>query len=654
MPKNNSTNGIHLSWLEIGVAVGMMFAASFIVFGASTSYGFLTFDDSYLIYGNLAAHAPTFAHIKQAFTTFDPELYIPVTLLSYQFNYLMGGLSGGIYHATNLVLHALNGALVSYLIFLLLGRKRIALFCGLLFVIHPLNTEAVSWLSGRKDLLSSFFYLSTLCLYLRYRYTGDKRMLIFAVGTFTLGLLSKVSILTLPGAILLLEALMRERDEWILSIIKNIAPFAILSTVFAAIALLGKERVLSSSMPLETILMAAKSTVFYVQKLIVPTQLSPIYPYTSAIHITSPDFYIPIIIIAVVVIISLMALRWSKWMCICALLFLMTLSPTFLNFHKGSGYFFAVDRYAYLPMIWVVLLLAVGIEYFSEKITRRWIQRGFTIFSLIVIIILSAVSMDQTKLWANDETLFTYVLTLYPESVSSRTSLSAVYREQGREREEISVLEEGMKLGKDVAYFTGIGSIAARQRKLTEAETLYNQARIFDPSNPEPLFFLGALEEQRGNPEKAIDYYADAIRFDSSYVAAYNNLGAIYLDQKKLNEAEKMFRSAITWNPNFMEGLYNLFQVLELQKKQDEAFRYLEKAYELNPDNAEITLSIAYRYTLRNRTPEAIRALQHLLALEPSNRTAERMLQQLAPDTAVKPEANTDERRQQRLLQRKQ
>ena len=650
--ERNSGSGIALSRLEIGILLGAMLAAAFIVFGASVAYGFLDFDDSYLIYGNLAARAPTFEHIKQAFTTYDPELYIPLTLLSYQFNYLVAGLNGGFYHFTNIVLHALNGALVSYLVFLLLGRKRIALACGIFFVIHPLNTEAAVWLSGRKDLLSSTFYLGAMCLYLRYLYAQNRRFWTAALALFTLGLLSKVSVLTIPAAILLLEFLMRERKDWNRRAVLDLVPFFALSGVFAVIAALGKERVIGSSSLMETFLMAPKSTVFYLQKFFMPTDLSPIYPYMKLIEISSPDFAVPIVILTVLAVAALVALRWTKWPAVSLLLFLVTLAPSFLNFHKGTMVFFAVDRYAYLPMVWLVLLLGVVFSELEDRSLHRTARQLLAVVIGIIVASFAMISLNQTKLWINDETLFTHVLSLYPASVSARTSLAAVYRNQGRELDEIKVLEEGLKIHKDVAYYTGIGSVAARQGKLDAAETLYSQARILDSSNPEPFFFLGSLEEQRGNPERAEGYYKEAIRFDPSYVAAYNNLGAIYLDQGKYPEAEDVFRTAVEWNPNFMEGLYNLFQVLEMLKKRDEAFPYLERAYELNPDNSDIVLSIAFRYSERGRKSAAIRALRHLLAIDPSNRAAERMLQQIDPSAPEVETSNASTRRLERLGER--
>jgi tetratricopeptide (TPR) repeat protein len=434
----------------------------------------------------------------------------------------------------------------------------------------------------------------------------------------------------------------------------DIAPFAILSVVFAFIAAFGKERVIGSSSTIETVLMAFKSTAFYLQKLILPTDLSPIYPYVKAITVSSPDFYIPIIIVIACALIALASLRKTRWVAIASGLFLITLAPSFLNFHKGISVFFAVDRYAYLPMIWLIVLLGAGLSELSDRVWNRTPRQIAVVGLAMFIATLSAMSMRQARVWANDEVLFSHVLTLYPESVSARTSLSAVYREQGRELDEIEVLEEGLKITKEVAYYTGIGSVAARQGKLEEAETLYGQARIVDPSNPEPFFFLGALEEQRGNPDRAEGYYKEAIRFDESYVAAYNNLGAIYVDHNKFSEAEDVFRTALRWNPNSMEALYNLFQVLEYLKKKEEAFPYLLKAYELNPENTDIAMSVAYRYWEKGNTSKAITVLKRLLAVDPENPGATRFLMQLEPSAPQQKsgEQNAKNRRQERLKER--
>lgn len=613
------------SWGVIGMVGAGFFVMTLFVFGASVRYGFLTFDDPYLIVNNLTTHGPTPENVWRAFTTFDPELYIPLTFISYQLNYLVAGLNPGFYHATNIALHALNGLLLSYLAYLLLGRKKIALFLGFLWLIHPINTEAVVWLSGRKDLLSTFFYLATITPYLRFRYGGGRKFFALSIVFFLLALLSKVSVFTLPAALVLLEFLMRGRREWNWGVARDIAPFAVLSVFFAFVALFGKERVLLSSTISERILLGMKSTVFYLEQILFPVHFVPVYPQTTPITIASPEFFVPLFVLCVIGAIVLFGVRRTKWPAVVAAIFIATLLPSFFNVHKGLGTFFAVDRYAYVPSIWLAILLGVGVAEAMDRLRPRWrTVLGAALAAWLLL--LSCLSWKQTRIWQDDETLFSRILELYPDSISARASLSMVYRERGRVDLEEKILREGLARERTVAYLTGIGSVLARRNDLSGAMALYEEAKALDPLNPEPLFFMGALEEQRGNREAAERDYREAIRLDESYVAAYTNLGAIYLDKRRLPEAEEVLRKAVAWNQNSVESLYNLFQTLELLGRTEEALPYLEDAYALSPENAELAMAVAYRWHELGRDEEALEALRRLLEREPRNLSAKRLV----------------------------
>ncbi|PIP65702.1 hypothetical protein COW95_00685, partial [Candidatus Peregrinibacteria bacterium CG22_combo_CG10-13_8_21_14_all_49_11] len=158
----------------------LFFAVSFLIYGQSLQNRFVRWDDSLLIYENPIVREISFDTVKAAFTTYDPELYIPLTMLSYQLDHLLWGLNPFGFHLTNLVLHTVNALLVMGLVWLLLcrtsttlsvtqnqptechperSRRMIVLFCGLLFLVHPLHTEAVAWASSRKDVLSALFFL---------------------------------------------------------------------------------------------------------------------------------------------------------------------------------------------------------------------------------------------------------------------------------------------------------------------------------------------------------------------------------------------------------------------------------------------------------------------------------------------------------------
>ena len=186
--------------------LGIVFLAlTLFAFGPSLFGEFVFWDDDLLVFENPVVQVMTPWTLGKIFTMYDPELYIPLTFFTYQINYLIGGMSPFVYHLTNIVLNAGNALLVTGIAYLLLKRNRTAaLLTGLLFAVHPLHTEAVAWISARKDILSAFFFLIATLLFLlheehptRKRYTG---MLI----AFLCALLSKVIAVTFPVVMLVI------------------------------------------------------------------------------------------------------------------------------------------------------------------------------------------------------------------------------------------------------------------------------------------------------------------------------------------------------------------------------------------------------------------------------------------------------------------
>ncbi len=631
MQEQAKTDGTEISKTMRRSVVGLFIILSFIAFGASLWHGFSMIDDPYLVQQNLAIRGPTLEHLRRIFTSYDPELYIPLTLFSYQLNFLVSGLDAGFYHFTNILIHGLNGALVAWVLLLLTKKRKAALIAGLLWLVHPLNTEAVVWIAGRKDLLSTFFALGSTIAFLLYRGKGERRLYWISLAMFTLGLLSKATIFTLPVVFLLFDFAKREGGN--IKSVRKTVPFFALGLVFLVVALYGKTQVVLASSYLETFIMAGKSTAFYLQKLLMPMGLTVFYPYQKAITISSPDFYLPWIGLVLLGVAALLSLRKTRWGIAALLTYLILLAPTYFNFHKGTQIFFAVDRYAYLPSLGFLLLVVFAADwvgtYAQEKMFYKTARKCTLGVTVLLVAVLGGLSIRQTAYWMNDETLLDHALALYPDSGAARISLSVVYRQEGRTDAERKVLTDGLAQMPTVAYYTGLGSIDARENNLDSAEKNYHLGRMLDPKNPEPLFYLGSLEEQRGNIDAAIRDYKEAVALDPSYVAAYNNLGGIYQDQRNYAEAEEQFKLALAQNPNFMEGQYNLFQILMLQHKNEEALPHLFKAYELNPDSSDIAISYAYNLSITNKKEEAKKVLERMLEVDPNDRQAKHMLKSL-------------------------
>lgn len=230
-------------WFTLGLCV--VFLLPWLAFGRSLTQDFAAIDDGFLIALNPIVHGFDAAHMKLAFTTFDPELYIPATIVSFQANWLMGGGSPLPFHATNIVLHGINAVLVGLLFLRWTKNQSIALVGAALFAVHPLHTEAVAWAAGRKDLLCTMFFLLS---YLSFRQSAECRKTVFqliALGFFLLALLSKVLAATLP-ILFLLDLLLLQKKQPVRRRMFTLLPFFILSATFLFIATFGKEQILAS------------------------------------------------------------------------------------------------------------------------------------------------------------------------------------------------------------------------------------------------------------------------------------------------------------------------------------------------------------------------------------------------------------------------
>ena len=157
----------------------------FLAFGASLFHGFAPVDDSFLIVENLAIRAINWENIYHFFSTYDPELYIPLVFLSFQFNYLIGELAPFNYHLTNILIHIINALLVARILTQLTDKKKLSIFAGLIFAAHPLNAEAVVWLAGRKDLLAGLFFFASLTFYLDF-IKGNRKAYWLSITMFLL------------------------------------------------------------------------------------------------------------------------------------------------------------------------------------------------------------------------------------------------------------------------------------------------------------------------------------------------------------------------------------------------------------------------------------------------------------------------------------
>lgn len=593
--------------MQMIFVLGMLLAIVFLGFGHSLVQDFAPIDDTLLVRENLAIRGFSWENIRYVFTHFDPELYIPLTFLSFQLNYVLGGLSPFGFHLGNVLLHAANAFLVFLFVLHLTNAKSIeqkeqsslssmlyALCAALVFAVHPLHTEAVVWIAGRKDLLFTFFYLLTLVFYLQERGNNWKWYGLSVICAL-LALLSKATAMTLPVVLVLID--------WFASAVEvhepplrgrirvtNIIPFLLLSVVFAAIALGGKERVVGSTSMFDTGLVALRSFGHYLWQIFVPVGFSVFYQQRDPINLTN----LPIAI-SLISLISLTFLAWyfrksKPWIAFGLLFYCITLSPTFFNFHKGLISFYAVDRYAYLPSIGVIFIVTMLIT----KMPNLKILKTSEIFNFqfsilhsvpigLLLLALLFVSRQQTKVWNTPQSLYTHSVAVDPASVPARATLAQVLRHMKRNPEAFSVLKEGLAYGDDVSYHLEAGNIYASNGQVADAIAEFTKASQMKPDLPESYFSIGNLEEHRGNIDLALEYYRKALALDPSYVGARVRIADILIDRGELDEAEEQLVEALRWNESSFGANMQMYRLRMAQGSAEEAQVFLNRSKALRP-----------------------------------------------------------------------
>lgn len=463
---------------------------------------FVGWDDDLLIVNNATVHEWSGASIKTAFTSYDPELYIPLTLVSYQLNHLLGELDPFMYHFTNLLLHVANVLLVSLIVVQLGFERKTALLMGALFALHPLNTEAVVWASARKDVLSACFALLSIASYLRYHDDGAKRWLVTSLFFFLLALLSGVTVALLPLTFLLIDWY-RGRPMDRLTLGEKI-PFAILSAIFIVVAMMGKS--LTGTLFLwEKFLIGFRAVTLLLAKFLLPIDLSVLYPYTQPLKLGTPDLFLSILIVALIfagVIILHKRFRLREPLFAWAW-FLLLLLPTFNNATKGRNesldVYITSDRYAYLPMIGILVLIGFLLERYIRRFPMAIIS-GF----LLILMLFAILTIQQSLVWRNSLSLFRHVARVQPDAYVAHTNVGTELFNQGKTDEALEEYRKALKIRSDGVTWYNAGQILILQGKKDNAMEAFRKAIKASPLEIDAHLQLARLLLEKGENAEAL------------------------------------------------------------------------------------------------------------------------------------------------------
>ncbi len=631
-------------------AAGILFTLIVIVYGCVTEYPFVRWDDGMLIYDNPAIRSVNAGTLKTIFTTYDPELYVPLTLLSYQMDFLVGGIRPAIYHLQNILWHFANALLITWLLFWLLHARKaiekashavpwIALGLSCLFAVHPINVEAVAWASARKDLLSTAFALGTMLSYLCWIDSGKRRWYYASLMLFAAGLLGKVTIIGLPLILCILDLWCRRR--WNRDAVLEKIPFYLLSIVFGIIAIFGKSAQLISVTPWQTLLVIGKSVMFSLEKWLLPVRLSVLYPFNHVVSIGSAAFALPIFILLLLLGLLVMLSYRKRTLSplLCAALFLIPLLPSLLNFSKGGTIYLSSDRYAYLPSLGI--LLGIGLWIDQTLHTHR---RRVAIASGLCIVVAAGLAMGQTQTWAGSEQLFSHVLRNYPDAHVAHNNLANYLSERARtegniglaiaEYERALTINRLMPAGRETSSARSkiLSNMASAYRQSGEnalARTHYREALRWSPSNPYALVGLGILAGTEGNTLEALRMYEMARGVAPRFSPVYLNLGSLYASTGKYSEALAAFDEAIDIDPFLPQAHYNRGVILQKEGKMSDARSAYTSAVDLAPSFVAARINLGIIEANRGEYTAADEQFRAVLSIDPRNAKAKEALKEM-------------------------
>jgi tetratricopeptide (TPR) repeat protein len=574
--------------LSLWHLVAIIAVVGFTVYIPYIDNGFIDFDDGPLILDNrIVQHINTWS-LSRAFTTYDPELYIPFTLIAYQILHAIFGYAPQAFHGLSIMLHVLNGMLVFYLSLLLTRKRAVAFMAGILFVIHPINTEAVMWASGLKDILSAFFFLLSSVLYLRYREVDHKGLYTLSIIAFLCALFSKVSIIVLPVLLLLHD--WYEHRPLRESVYEKI-PYIVLSIVFGIIALIGKTGTLGGSSLDQNLLLSTKSILFYAWKIIVPYGLVILYPQKTHVTLASAEFGVS----AVVILLALILIGWGvRKRVVPALLVsaaLLCVVPSFTNFRKIGLLFFASDRYAYTATVFLFMLIGLLAWKVSRRLSSVFLRLLMSLSFCVWLGMLIVFAYRQAATWKSTETIFRHAIAHYPSAIAEG-NLGNYLALNGHKEEANQHFERAIALDPRVLYpYVNLANYYRDKGDLDQAILEYKRGidmipYIDRPTRMEdmPLFYyLGEVYEMQGKDKEAVAQFEQATKVGPHIAEAFHNLGLQYEKRGRIAEAEEAYRKAVSLEKGYILSWYRLAGIYGNRGDLPLAIAAMEEVVRVNP-----------------------------------------------------------------------
>lgn len=560
-------------------------------FSPSLQCDFTNWDDPRYVLENPLLKSTQSKNIKEIFKTKEVSLnYHPLTIWSLAIDYQTAKLDKPeVYHRTNVLLHLANTLLVFVLIYLFSnGRIEVAGFTALFFGIHPMHVESVTWISERKDVLYTFFFLGSLISYVKFSETRKWWFYIFALFAFTLSLLSKAMAVTLPIIMLLFDFLKGRKLE--VKLILEKIPFFILSLVFGIVALRiqsqGAIAEFDTFTLFERIMFASYGAIMYLVKMVAPVKLSAFYPYPNLNNNgTIPtEFYIAPFILLLISTLVLWSLKKTKLLFFAFAFYLVSVAMVLQFISVGSA--IMADRYTYIAYIGPFFCISLALSQLDKKPnTIKW--TGYAIL-LVASLVFAKTTYERTSVWKNSETLWSDVISKYPTVEVAYKNRGNYYGQNGKHDLALKDYDVYLKMNQtDPNIYVNFGNVMNLKNQNNKALDAYNKALALDPNNFQALMNRGNIQGTLLQYDNAIADYNRVEQLDPGFTQLYFNRGLTYLNAGNATKSLADFNTVLKREPENVAAWLNrgvAFFQLENYKAAHSDFI---QATNLQPANGE-------------------------------------------------------------------
>jgi tetratricopeptide (TPR) repeat protein len=641
--------------------------AILIVYWQVRSHDFINFDDpTYVTENNYVKEGLTADSIRWAFRLGDKEetYWHPLTWLSHMLDVQLHGLAAGRHLLTNVFLHIGSALLLFYILRRMTGVLWPSVIATLLFALHPLNVEVVAWVTERKSLLSTFFWMLSLLVYHIYTTRPGPGRYLLVLSSFSLGLMAKPMLVTLPLVFLLLdywplgrlgpEVNDHPQSGWlefprqrrgkakarqcfkrgtcnrvqstrfvgqetiggqrlvsrILHLTVEKIPFLLLSAGSIVVSSLSLHRydnfISLTTVPLDVrIGNALVSYVGYIKKMFLPYNLSVYYPYPKMIPLW--QLAGAVIILAGITVAVIRHYRMKPYLLVGWLWYLGTLVPV-LGLVQAGLWPAMADRFVYIPMIGLWIMIAWSAYEIVGQI--RYKTFGVAV-AIVVILSLMAATGLQVGHWKNSTVLFEQALQVDRNNALAHNNLGVALRKQGRIGDAIDHYDTALRLKPDYpAAHHNLGLALMRVGQIDEAVAHFKQAL-----NLKPDFRIArkslhtALAARQAMIEEIAEIEAALERTPENHELHYQ-LGNLYDRKGDRAKAIDHYHAAVNIRPDFSQALNDLAILYAVGGDYDKALAALLRVVSLQPHNPIVHYAIASILARQKKVNESIDWLQ--------------------------------------------